>query len=458
MPRRVQDIIPNGHRSIRDVKPVSPAPAKKSESRRNGTAKCADDTQKVPLHRLKITPPPMGRSRGSERRPSRIGKILMLVVFIVIVAAGVAAGASAYFSKATFTIVPRSVPLSVNATVVASGTSTPGYLAYQSILLDATASSTISATSGAPISMKAQGTVMIYNAYGAQPQRLVAGTRLAGDAGLVYRLTGSIIVPGYTISAGKLSPGSIVTPVIADQPGQQYNVSAGAVEGDWKIIAYQGTPKYDGFYARPSSEISGGYLGQKETIDPGLLASTSADLSAALTAHLLADAKAAVPADLIMYSNAYTESFSVPAIGPADAPNQASVTVHGTLYAILFDRSSLVVKLAGTENTSSFGAFPYDTPGLDSLVFAIDNTKDFSPATKSVLIAHFSGPLKLIGIVPTAALKAKLAGAALSKTGSILEAYSPVIDIAKSAGELSPPWISHVPTDQSKIEIDVTEK
>jgi hypothetical protein len=422
---------------------------REEETGHKGSA--AADERKIHMRRL-----PLALLPPKRRRPSRRGRSALAIALIVMVVAVSSYAASKYFSRAEFTLAARTMPVVISATVVFSGTSTPGYIPYQVMKLGTSASTTVSATDGPVISTKAKGSVAIYNIYSAQSQRLVAGTRLAYDSGLIYRLTGSVVVPGYSLSNGSTKPGSIMTTIVADQAGEDYDLARASASGDLKIVAYQGSPKYAGFYARLVTDIVGGENGQKKTVNPGILASSAAGLKAKMTTQLLAMAKAAVPAGSIMYDSAYVTDFAAPVVGGGSA-HSATVSEQGTLYAVLFKTADLVSKLAGPAYAASFGSFAYSTPGLEALSFTVSNAKDFSPQNKSVLIARFSGSMKLVGVVPVADIKAKLAGSLLSETGNILRTYSQVIDIEKSTGELSPPWILRVPTDLKSVSVKVAD-
>ena len=440
MPRRVQDIIPGDRRSIKDVQPK--IGRSKDET--------VPDGRKVSLRRLPLTPP-LPKRKSSSRRRGRFAFVALLVVVAAVIA-GYAA--STRFSHAAFTLAARTVPVSISAAVVFSGTSTPGYVSYQTIKLSAAASTTVAAADGPVISTKAHGSVTIYNAYSAQSQRLVAGTRLANDSGLIYRLTGSVSVPGYALLNGSVKPGSVAAAIVADQPGEEYDLTKASAPADFKVIAYQGSPKYDGFYARLAADIAGGENGQKKTVSPSILASTTAILDAQLTARLLALAKAAVPADSIMYDGAYVVDLAPPSVG-GGSPHSAVVSVQGAMYAVLFKKADLIARLAGPTAIAGFGDFAYGALGLESLSFTVSNAKDFSPQKKSVLIARFSGPMKLVGVVPAEEIKQKLAGLPLSDTEKVLQTYDQVIDIKKSIGELSPSWVTRVPTDLKRISVQV---
>lgn len=439
MPRRIEDIVINDRRSIRSI-PLEKAMRKAA-----------------PLHKIKVAPPPpIQESRKGPRNRNSRRLWLAIIIAVVLVVAGTALIASKAFSRATFTIVPVTAAVGVsNVTIVATGTSTPGYIKYDVIKYTGTASTTLPAADGPYISTKASGTVTLYNYYGAQGQRLVAGTRFAGDSGLVYRLSSSVFIPAYKGSGSAIVPGTIRAVITADDPGAQYNLkNDGAMT--LKIIAFTGGPRYENVFAKMHTDITGGFVGTKKTVNQALLASTTKNLESALLKALRAQAVAGVPSGYVTYDNAYGTSFAAPAIG-GEAAKTATVAVTGTFYNVTFKRSELVAKLAGSANVDRFGNRPFSTEGLESLEFTITNPSTWRPAKANTLIARLNGNMKLKGTVPEKELKQKLAGLSLADTRAVFASYSPVIDISKSFGELFPSWAASVPKDENRISLLVKD-
>ena len=110
------------------------------------------------------------------------------------------------------------------------------------------------------VSQKAQGTITIYNAYGASSQELVATTRFLTPDGKIFRITQNVTVPGETKTAnGTLAPSSITAPIVADQAGPDYNVGP---------VAKLSIPGFDsnsaleaGFYGVITASTTGGFIG-----------------------------------------------------------------------------------------------------------------------------------------------------------------------------------------------------
>ncbi|MDE2038097.1 MAG: hypothetical protein KGI69_02635 [Patescibacteria group bacterium] len=454
MPRRLEDIIPGDRRSIRDIPlPSRQRPTAERASRR---ARADDKEEEVPLHRIRVTPPPP--KKAPVRRPPRSGKkrgwLIALAGAVVLAAA--AALASVFFARASFSIAPVTIPVSADATIVASSTTTPGYMAYRLLTASGSASTTAPATDGTPVSTKASGTIVIYNAYSAAAQRLIAGTRLANDSGLIYRITSSVVVPGYSSSKGATVPGSVSVGIVADQPGASYDISSSDPISDFRIVAWKGTPRYTAFYGRLRTSVTGGLVGAKKTVSAAALASTTAGLSAEISADLTAKLESLVPPGYLLYNGGIIARLSDPVIGDAGT-GKASIAMTGTLYGAAFKQADLAAKLAGATAVSSFSPYGYTAPGLDKLSFTITNPSDFSPAKAGTIIARVKGAFQLVGIVPVDDIRAKLAGISLGETKSVLQSYSSVVDITRSSGELFPSWASAVPTQLSRISVTVSQ-
>ncbi|MDQ2932867.1 MAG: hypothetical protein M3Q80_00610 [bacterium] len=488
MPRRVQDIIPNKHRSIRDI-PVErnnidapiEAPLEKELKPRSRTVERKTPLKEKPtleefssIHRIddmkdiktrdeirepreieaptkhfSVTPPKSPRKKKSF-------KFLYLLMGIIILVAGVAYVASVYFSQATFTIVPVQVPVTVNANYVAQASAGKDALVYELVSVNGSASSTVAATEGQQTSTPAKGSVILYNEYSKDAQQLIAGTRLADDSGRIYRLNSSVVIPGYTSSGATVTPGSITTTVTADQPGPKYNISRSDSISDLKIVAYKGTSRYTSMYARLATDISGGFTGMRKSVAPATLTAATAEIKAQITNSLMGQIRGTIPDGYLMYNNGYVVSFSEPNIGGGDAKT-AVVSMQGTLHGILFKKNDLVTRIAGQQKIAEFEGFAFDSKGLEDLEFSIANQKDFSPEKKNSLIIKLTGDMELVGSVPEEALKAKLAGLPLSETASVLRQYKPIIKIDESSAQITPPW-SKVPNDTERISIEVLTK
>jgi hypothetical protein len=109
-------------------------------------------------------------------------------------------------------------------------------------------------------SQKAKGKITIYNEFSETSQVLVSTTRFLSNGDKLFRLTNTVTVPGMVIKDGKVEPGIIEAEIIADEPGEAYNIK----EADFKIPGFKGSSKYEKFYAKLNQETKGGGGGEGE--------------------------------------------------------------------------------------------------------------------------------------------------------------------------------------------------
>lgn len=127
------------------------------------------------------------------------------------------------------------------------------------------ATQTFSTTGEKEVAQKARGKITVFNEYGTAPQILIATTRFQTPDGLVFRTLKSITVPGTKVENGKIIPGSINVEVIADKPGQSYNIPA----TKFSIPAFnerEDAGRYEKIYGRSDEEMKGGAIGKAKVV------------------------------------------------------------------------------------------------------------------------------------------------------------------------------------------------
>ena len=184
------------------------------------------------------------------------GGIIAIIIFIgVYYASGVLAKVTIHITEKKYPVsYDGSLQVIVGGTPATSTAQIPGELMSE----HATSIFTFPATGTAHVEQKAQGTILIFNNYSTAPQPLVATTRFVTPDGKIFRLVNATVVPGAQKTASGLKPESIEAHVIADQPGEAYNI--GPVD-KFTIPGFQGSSKYKGFYGQSTSAMSGGFVG-----------------------------------------------------------------------------------------------------------------------------------------------------------------------------------------------------
>lgn len=109
------------------------------------------------------------------------------------------------------------------------------------------------------VERKASGDITIYNNFSTEQQILVSGTRFKAPDGKIFKLLDRITVPGARVENGQVVAASIEAQVAAEKPGEAYNIG---MVSKFTIPGFEGTLKFDKFYAESKSPIASGFVGQ----------------------------------------------------------------------------------------------------------------------------------------------------------------------------------------------------
>ena len=212
----------------------------------------------------------------------------------------------------------------------------------QIIKLESEASGEFQATGASEGATKASGKLTIYNEYNSDAQSLVANTRFQTSDGKVFRIQKRVIVPGAKMSGGKVaSPGVLEVEVLADQAGSEYNIEP----SDFKIPGFEGTPKYDGFYAKSSVAMEGGSFGEKRAISEADIKKATDDLVDKLKKSRSDFVRSNIPNNLVFMDSGIEEKY-----GELDSPKEGAAA----------DTFTAKLKV-------SYSVFAFDQKDIDSL-------------------------------------------------------------------------------------------
>jgi|GEM_PF-492685 len=303
------------------------------------------------------------------------------------------------------------------------------------------------ATGASEGATKASGKLTIYNEYGSEAQSLVANTRFQTGDGKVFRIQKRVIVPGAKMSGGKVrSPGILEVEVLADKPGSDYNIGP----SDFKIPGFEGTPKYDAFYAKSVASMEGGSLGEKRAISEADLKKAEDDLKNKLTKARKDFIRSKIPSNLVFLDSGIEEKFE-----DLDSPKEGSAA------------DTFRAKLKVSYSVFAFDEKDIDTLTERSLSLRLKEERKTYPETK--IISYDSGVLGLDGStfgfsvrasevvggnLKTDELKKELAGKGEIEIRKILTAND-AIETAEIT--LWPFWSSKAPSDPNMIKVIIKE-
>jgi len=296
------------------------------------------------------------------------------------------------------------------------------------------------ATGERKIERRATGAVTIYNAFSSAAQPLVSNTRLLTPEGLLFRLSEKVTVPGAKIEQGKIIPSSISASVTADQAGDKYNL--GPVSR-FSIPGFQGTSKYEGFYAASSDPMVNGFVGT-------VAYPVKADLDAAIAKlePLLSDAGAlslhSLPAGFVVVDGASKINNRDPKVDDT-ATDSKNFTVLGetSISVISFpaDELELLLKFAAADNLG----FAVDLNNLEISYSSV--SADFSANTLRFTPSVRGGATRAIDVDT---LKNEIAGLGADALKDYIVGL-PGVESARIS--FWPFWVDKVPSAADKIKV-----
>ncbi len=297
------------------------------------------------------------------------------------------------------------------------------------------------ASGNANVSIKAQGTVTIYNAYSSSKQDLVAATRFVTPDGKLFRLVNGVTVPGAQVTNGAIVPSSIDAQVVADQPGADYNV--GPVD-KLTIPGFQGSPKYDAFYGQLKNGTSGGFVGAKAVPTAADIASAKTKVTSLLQASLANNPTTNYPSIKIPDGATNIIVTKLTANTSTDSNGNFSVFGEASLQAVGFNESVLkaylLAQAQAQEASSTLSSSTLEYSGVKA---------DFTKGTVSFSV---TGQGALEPTFDEDAFKASIAGKSINDARQAIAALPGLADGKISAW---PMWLWNIPSDPNKIKLTV---
>ncbi len=334
----IQDVLPPQGRSIRNV----PIPSRgrflsneKEEKKKDksffGGMRWDGDKE---IQRA-------ARKKGLSRFMTWL--FVLIAIFVLLIAIG------NFFSGTTINVIPKSAKVSLDASFQSEKGSQGPDLGHEILSLSRESSLSIKATAEEEVENKASGRITIYNEFSSAPQRLVKNTRFESKDGKIYRIDKSVDVPGR-ISIN--TAGSIEVTVMADEPGEKYNIGL----TDFTIPGFKSdSTRYSKFYAKSKTEMTGGFVGKMKVVGQEKMISAEAELKKSLEDALLSEATAQLPESFVFYNEMSTVVFDKP-VTVAGVGDEVTLKQSGTIYAAIFSNDLLAKAIARKAITNYDGA------------------------------------------------------------------------------------------------------
>lgn len=371
----------------------------------------------------------------------------------IVVLSGIGAAVYFFLPKASVVITPHEITHEVEVkfegrTIVpigdASDNSVPVRKIEKEYMSNVTMESSGRASSG---NQKARGTLVITNEYSSDAQPLIATTRFETGDGKIFRLVESVTVPGVTIVDGKRQPGVVEAVVIADAPGDAYNIAP----ADFTITGFKGGVKYDKIRARSSKGFSGGG-GNEESLS----SITKEDIDSAaqkLKEQSKQDFIAAVQQELLPEERLLTDSIEIDDQAMGGLPLAGSLgerfDIEGNFTGRAFVVSEKILKEKLAER---------NLPERKGVSFRVtDATLSFAGVLprydEDRVTFDARAILMLSSVIETAGLKAELLGSDEAGIKSILEKHA---EIKKIEVNFSPEFLfRNIPKNEKRVSVQV---
>jgi hypothetical protein len=386
----------------------------------------------------------------AAEKEGKIQKYLIKIgcAFGVVVAIGMVLWSTVFYSASATIYLKHAKIALVNQDFEAIA-DTPDSIPFQIMSLSAEDTVKLTPTGEQRVTKKSSGQIVIYNNFSTQPQVLIKNTRFETPDGKIFRIDSGTTVPGIKKINGKNVPGSVTVTVYADEAGTEYNI--GLV--DFTIPGFKSSPRYDKFYGRSKTVMSGGASGMVKTISDTDRETAKEMLTKSLNEKLLALAKAQKPTGTVTYPEAMFFTFTDTINDNAETSEKdVPFTLRGKLDAVLFDESSLSQKIVKTtENLTDDEKIKIGN--IENLKFAWKNPMSGVPQKTDTLDFQLSGSANAVWEVDMHAFKNKLAGKSASGYTAV-SAQFPGIE-KTSDKKFSPPWRKSFPLNTEKIDIKI---
>lgn len=348
------------------------------------------------------------------------------------------------FSGAKVIVTPKQNNIFVDAHFEARREASLTGLMYESMSIEKEGSQTVKATGEEDVEIKASGNIVIFNNFDGAIQRLVKNTRFETPDNLIYRIDKSVVVPGKTTKNGKVIPGSIEVTVYADEPGEGYNIGL----TDFTIPGFKGGPRFEGFFARSKTPMTGGFIGKKLVVEQSELEKTKEAIQNDLEKQLLLEAFAQKPEGFYLYENAiFIEFESLPSV---EKGRDVEIKERATLYGVLFEKEKFARYIA-LNTIGGFDDNPVEIIDADTLTFTILNKESSRPWEDDSFTFTLNGNAQIVWTFDFDQLRSDLLGRSKDALPTVLSGY-PSIEQAEVI--VRPFWKRVFPLKPSKIKIE----
>lgn len=440
----LQDIVPPEKRSIRNItlpervrrekRPIQNSPLKPvaGENIKKEAQMVAPESPRDP----QFYPYPQDTKKRKLTKKSTfwsLGVVALIFLFFIF---------SSLLSSATIKITPRNAVVNASNEIFKANAGGTEGVNLEIIEISKEAGEVVPATGEEKVERKASGTIVIYNNYDSNDQRLIRNTRFQTPEGLIFRIDESVVVPGKGAT-----PGSVEVTVFADEPGDKYNIGL----KDFTIPGFSDDPgRFKNIYARSKTEMTGGLIGTVKTVSSSDETNTKERIRVKLQEDLKREVLSQIPAGFILFDDA--TFFDYESLPQSEARGDSvQINEKVNLKAVIIKKSELASALA-EKLEPNFTGDDSDVKNWEDLVFEIQNKENLDLLRENEVSFTINGEVILIKTFDEKILKTDLAGNPKKDLNNILSGY-PSIERAQSF--IKPFWKRSFPKKEEKIKIEI---
>ena len=294
------------------------------------------------------------------------------------------------------------------------------------------------------VAQKARGKITVFNEYGTTPQILIATTRFQTPDGLIFRTLKGITVPGTKVENGKIIPGSISVEVIADKPGQSYNIQA----GKFSIPAFNersDAGRYEKIYGKSDETMKGGAIGKAKVVTDVDFNTAKQILSDQVTKDVQDSLKTQTAGLKVINTSAIKLKESESTAKIDEAADSFMMAVSSAIKTVGFkedDLKGLIKQFV--DKTQNLTAIP------EKLIINYDNIA-FDETSNTLT---FTVNIKGNGYAKVNAdeIKTDLAG---KNEQGIKDYFKTAVGVESAKVVLSPFWVKRIPQDKERTKLQI---
>ncbi|QQR82659.1 hypothetical protein IPJ70_00910 [Candidatus Campbellbacteria bacterium] len=431
----MQDFVPSEKKSIRNISIERP---QTFSSRPEESGDASPETIGVTLPPRNASPL-VSTGRGSKKYLVWGGVVAAILVIFF--------SSSALFAGGKVTVHPKSVLVNLDHTFTASLAPVADGIGFEMVTLDKEMSKEVAATGQERVERPASGTIIVYNNFDDQIQKLITNTRFETPDGLIYRIKESINVPGkHKNEKGDMVPGSVEAEVFADSAGEKYNIGL----SDFTIPGFKDkdAPRFAGFYARSKTPMTGGFAGTVKTASAADTKAAYDSLNAELKTALENEVLGAVPEGFIPVPSTVQTSYQTLPNADGATDTSVSVRVKGTASLVAVDETKLGAMVARVMVAGYDGSDVYFKDPKALVIEPTASSTKFS--TLSDIEFKIQGSTNLLWKFDAEQLASDIAGKSRSAASEVIATYT---GIENADLVIRPVWRLSFPSNPEKIDV-----